>query len=152
MRIASMICALALTAAASAAAAQDMSATATYGEISRSSGFTPDPITVQLTSGGPIDASRAISSGCAGYIADAPDFEFTYSAGSLPLSFIVAAGHDTTLVVNGPDGQWYCNDDADGIDPILRWGNPPSGTYDIWVGSYAQGGGQSATLYITELN
>ncbi len=145
--------ALALCAtAASGAVAQDMSATATYGEIRRSAGFTPDPITVQLTSGGPNDASRTVSSGCAGFIADAPDFEFSYSAGSMPLSFVVNAGHDTTLVVNGPDGQWYCNDDSDGINPMLRWANPPSGTYDIWVGSYNRGGGQSATLYITELN
>lgn len=152
MRALSIVCALALTAAASAASAQNMSASATYGEISRNAGFTPDPITVDLTSGGPIDASRAVSSGCAGFISDAPDFEFSYSAGSWPLSFIVTAGHDTTLVVNGPDGEWYCDDDSDGNNPILSWSNPPSGTYDIWVGSYARGGGGSATLYITEQN
>lgn len=150
MRVLSTACALALTAAASAAAAQDMSATATYGEISRNAGFTPDPITVQIYSGGSIDASRAIGGNCVGMIADAPDYEFTYQAGSWPLTFAVDGQNDTSLVINAPDGEWYCVDDSDGLDPVLRWGSPLSGTYDIWVGAVGQSG--SSTLYITENN
>jgi hypothetical protein len=150
MRVLSIVCALAMVAAASAATAQDMSATASYGEISRNAGFTPDPITVDLYSGGGIDASRSIGGSCVGMIAYAPDFEFTYQAGSWPLTFAVDGQYDTSLVINGPDGEWYCVDDSEGLDPILRWGSPPSGTYDIWVGAVGQAG--SATLYITENN
>lgn len=150
MRVLSMVCALALTVAASAAAAQDMSATATYGEISRSAGFTPDPITVDIYSGGGIDAYDAIGGECVGMIADAPDFEFTYEAGGWPLTFGVDGEYDTSLIINAPDGQWYCVDDSDGLNPILRWGSPLSGTYDIWVGAVGQSG--NSRLYITENN
>ena len=83
-------------------------------------------------------------------IARAPDYEFTYTAGSFPLSFGVVSDSDTSLVINGPDGRWYCNDDAEGLNPILTWGRPPSGSYDIWVGAVGQAA--SATLLISESN
>ena len=35
-----------------------------------------------------------------------------YRAGSYPLIISVASRSDTTLVVNGPDGSWYCDDDG----------------------------------------
>ena len=146
----SLACAVALTVAASAAAAQNPGASGTAGSISRSSGFTPDPITVSIYSGGGIDASQTLGGSCVGMVADAPDYEFTYDAGSLPLTFSVASDEDTSLVVNGPDGEWYCVDDSDGLDPVLRWARPMSGTYDIWVGAVGRAG--SSTLYITELN
>jgi hypothetical protein len=150
MRALSIVCALSMVVAASSATAQDLSARATSGEISRSAGFAPDPITVSIYSGGGIDASRSIGGSCVGMIADAPDYEFTYQAGSWPLTFAVDSDYDTSLVINGPDGEWYCVDDSEGLNPILRWGNPPSGTYDIWVGAVGQAG--SSTLYITEQN
>lgn len=150
MRALSIVCALSMVVAASSATAQDLSARATSGEISRSAGFTPDPITVSIYSGGGIDASRSIGGSCVGMIADAPDYEFSYQAGSWPLTFAVDSDYDTSLVINGPDGEWYCVDDSEGLNPILRWGNPPSGTYDIWVGAVGQAG--PSTLYITEQN
>jgi hypothetical protein len=142
----------ALLMTASAAQAQDLSATATYGEVRLSSGFTPDPHTVNLTAGGTIDVSSSISSSCQGSIARAPDYEVTYDAGSLPLYFYVHASSDTTLVINAPDAQWYCDDDSNGgVNPQVTFNNPRSGTYDIWVGTYG-GGTNSATLFVTELS
>lgn len=142
----------ALLMAAPTAQAQDASATATYGEVRLSSGFTPDPHTVNLTAGGSIDASSNVSSSCQGSIARAPDYEVTYDAGSLPLYFYVHASSDTTLVVNGPDGQWYCDDDSNGgVNPQVTYNNPSSGTYDVWVGTFG-GGTTPATLFVTELN
>ncbi len=137
---------------AGAAAAQNKSLMATYGSETLNAGFTPDPYTVNLTSGGSIQAS-SISSQCSGSIADAPDFQLTYNAGSMPLILRTDSTSDTTLVVNGPDGRWYCDDDggAEGLNAQLRWGTPPSGTYDIWVGSYS-GRLESARLVITELD
>jgi hypothetical protein len=150
MRTLSIVCVLALTAAASAAAAQNPSANATAGASSHNAGFSPDPITVSIYSGGGIDASRALGGSCVGMIAEAPDYEFTYRAGSWPLTFAVDSDYDTSLVINAPDGRWYCVDDSEGLNPILRWGTPQSGSYDIWVGAVGQAG--PSTLYITEQN
>ncbi|MFN3557823.1 MAG: peptidase [Brevundimonas sp.] len=136
---------------APAAQAQDTSATATYGSVRLNSGFTPDPHTVSLTAGGSIDASN-LGSPCTGSIARAPDYELTYTSGSLPLYIYATASSDTTLVVNGPDGQWYCDDDSNGgTNPQVTFNSPGSGTYDIWVGTFG-GGTASATLNITELS
>lgn len=130
----------------------DTTARATYGEISLNSAFSGDPRTVRITSGGSVQASQ-VASGCAGYVAYAPDYQVTYNAGSLPLIFSVDSGSDTTLMINGPDGQWYCDDDGGNgaLNPQIRFNNPRTGVYDVWVGSYSSGGGTSATLGISEL-
>ncbi|AQR62298.1 peptidase [Brevundimonas sp. LM2] len=144
--------AVCLGAVAPAARAQqvDASATATYGEIELSSGFANDPYRVTVTSGGTIDAA-SISSGCTGMVASAPDFEVTYEADSLPLTFGVDASVDTTLVINGPDGDWTCDDDSGGgTDPEVTYARPRSGTYDVWVGAFGGDSG-SAELFVTEL-
>lgn len=144
------VAALALT---GAVAAQDFGLNPSYGSVSMSAGFTPDPYTVNLQSGGSIDASRSIGGSCRGYVASAPDFRVQYSAGSFPFILSVNSGADTTLVVNGPDGRWYCDDDGgNGLNPSLRFGSPMSGQYDIWVGTYASASMQSATLFISELS
>lgn len=134
-----------------AALAQDPSARALSGTVNLSSGFTPDPHRVELTSGGPNSVAR-LGGGCVGYVSNSPDFELQYSAGSLPLIFRTVASNDTTLVINGPDGRWYCDDDGyDEGDAEVVFNSPASGAYDVWVGSYAEGGGGSASLLITEL-
>ncbi|MBX9803855.1 MAG: peptidase S1 [Caulobacteraceae bacterium] len=142
--------ALAFLGLAAPAAAQNASLTANYGEISLSAGFTPDPYTVSIQAGGSVDGARLPGS-CTGYISEAPDFEVTYSAGSLPLVFRTMSGADTTLIINGPDGQWYCDDDSFGDgDAQVRFNRPQSGTYDIWVGKFGSGGTAAARLLITE--
>lgn len=141
--------AIAFIASASPAAAQNAGLTANSGEISLDSGFTPDPYRVSLVSGGGIDGS-ALPGACVGMISDAPDFELTYSSSGGPLTFRTQSGGDTTLIINGPDGRWYCDDDSGGgVNARVTFGSAPSGTYDVWVG--AIGGSASATLLITEL-
>ncbi|GAA0645756.1 peptidase [Brevundimonas lenta] len=141
----------AMLTATTAAHAQDTTATATYGEITLNAGFTPDPYTVEVTAGGTIDAAN-IGAPCTGSIARAPDFQVTYNAGSLPFYIFVNSSSDTTLVVNGPDGLWYCDDDSNGgSNPQVTFNNPRSGTYDIWVGTYGGGTSQSV-LHISELS
>lgn len=140
------------TAVTPAAEAQNWSLNPTYGSANLQAGFTPDPYVINLHSGGSIDASTAISSSCRGFIANAPDYRVTYQAGSWPLIFTVNADVDTTLVVNGPDGQWYCDDDGgEGLNPRLQWGSPPSGQYDVYVGTYGNASIQPAQLIISEL-
>lgn len=133
------------------AAAQNINADPTYETVRLNSGFTPDPYTVSLQSGGSIEASQAASS-CRGYVANAPDVRLHYSSGSLPLIISVAASADTTLVINAPDGRWYCDDDSgDGYNPSVRFNSPGSGRYEIWVGTYGGANLEPATLNISEL-
>ena len=143
--------ALAVLLVAPTAHAQDVSRSPNYGTARLDSGFVPDPHTVSVTAGGPNDASRK-SSGCAGYVSSAPDYRLHFDAGSLPLIISAESSEDTTLVINGPDGDWYCDDDGSGrLDPIVRFNNPDSGQYDIWIGSYDESERPAATLSITEL-
>jgi hypothetical protein len=136
---------------ASAAVAQNTSLDPNYGTITLESGFTPDPRVIALRAGGDIAASRA-GSRCTGFITNAPDVRLVYEAGSLPLIISVDAGSDTTLVVNGPNGEFYCDDDSgEGSNPSIRLNNPQSGRYEIWVGTYRSGNSQPARLHISEI-
>lgn len=130
----------------------DYSAAPSYGTVSLSAGFEPDPRVISLQSGGSIPASN-VSSSCSGFIAGAPDVRLNYRAGEYPLILSVASSSDTTLVVNGPDGSWYCDDDGgvNGLNPSLRFNSPRSGQYDIWVGTYGSGALQAARLHISEV-
>lgn len=133
------------------AQAQDISAEPTFGTVELEVGFVPDPHVVALTAGGSIGVSSELADGCAGFIADAPDVDFMYTAGSAPLYFAATSESDTTLVINQPDGTWLCNDDADGFNPRIALESPQSGLYNIWVGSYAEDEMPEASLSISEL-
>ncbi|MDF1768045.1 peptidase S1 [Maricaulis sp.] len=136
---------------AGVAAAQDWSLQPTFGTVNLNSGFQPDPYTTSITAGGTIQASN-LSPSCAGMIANAPDFRLNFNAGSLPLYISAYSNADTTLVINGPDGSWYCNDDTNGLNPSVAWGSPDSGQYDIWIGTYGTNSDlASSTLHISEL-
>ncbi len=149
LRLFAAALACALTAAAVPAAAQDASQRANFGSHRLSAGFTPDPYSVDVVAGGGIDASR-LGGACVGKISDAPDFELTYAAGSLPLVFRSRSSEDTTLVINGPDGRWYCDDDSWGDgDAEVRFNNPQSGVYDVWIGTYSDQPASGA-LIVTE--
>lgn len=138
-------------AAATSAAAQDLSAQPTYETVNLNSGFPNDPYNVSVSSGGSIDAS-GIGSPCTGYIANAPDVRLNYQSGSLPLYIYATSDSDTTLIVNAPDGQWYCDDDSNGgLNPQVTFLKPQSGQYDIWIGTYASADFRPATLHISEL-
>ncbi|GGG94212.1 MAG TPA: peptidase S1 [Oceanicaulis sp.] len=137
---------------AAAGMAQDYRLNPIYGTVSLRGGFTPDPYVINLQSGGQNNASQTLGGSCRGYVATAPDVRLNFQAGSLPLIISVNSGTDTTLVINGPDGRWYCNDDGgNGLNPSLRWNSPMSGQYDIWVGTYASARNANAQLHISEL-
>jgi len=132
--------------------APDYSLDPAYGTIDLVAGFEPDPHTVAIDAGGNIDAGVV---GCIGWIARAPDYRLNWTAGSgsLPLIISVASDADTTLVVNDAQGNWVCDDDGgnEGLNPAITLEGAPSGQYDIWVGTYAQGDLQPSTLHISEL-
>jgi hypothetical protein len=153
-RIAAIIAAAAVALSAGAAGAQNWQGTPTYGSVQLQAGFQPDPHNVQLTAGGPINASDALGAACPGFIANNPDFDLYWTAGSGALPLVISADSqtDTTLVVRTPKGEWLCEDDGghSGMNPGMRIDNPQSGLYDIWVGTYSAGNAP-AVLSISEL-
>jgi hypothetical protein len=136
------------------AVAQDAAAAPTYAKVELTAGFTPDPQFFSVTSGGTISANGAVSSDCRGFIADAPDVRLSYTAGSLPLIISTRSEGDTTLVIQAPDGRWYCDDDSGeaGLNAMVRFNSPMSGRYAIWVGSYSSGAYLNSDVAISELS
>jgi hypothetical protein len=124
-----------------------------FGSTDLTAGFTPDPFSVEMVSGGPIDVSY-LGDECRGFATASSDYDVTYTAGGQDLLrfYFVADTEDTTLIINAPDASWHCNDDAPGtIDPMIDFTNPESGRYDIWIGSYDEGDTNSGALYVTEI-
>jgi len=147
MRFSLLLAALAL---APSLAAQDWNAEPLYGTASLESGFTPDPHTVSVVSGG-ATANPISGPGCVGYIADSqPDVNVEYAASSTwDMAIYAEADHDTALLIRAPDGEWYCDDDSDGVNPRVEFLTPLAGTYHVWVASYTDEGGE-AMLNVTE--
>lgn len=143
---------LSLAAVAGAAQAQNVNAAPTYGEFRLSPGFQPDPGLLSVRAGGSIAAEDAFS-GCSGYIAAAPDLRLYWDGkGNLSLIISAVSNADTTLIVNGPDGRWYCDDDnGDDSNPSVRL-TPVAGRYEIWVGTYASGESKPAVVSVSELS
>ncbi len=136
------------------AAAQDVSAEPNYETVQLNPGFSNDPYVVDVQSGGSVEASN-IADACAGNISNAPDVRLRYGegSGSLPLIIGAQSEYDTTLVVNAPDGSWYCDDDrGSGLNPLLRFERPMAGVYDIWIGTYSGTDFHPTKLVITELS
>jgi hypothetical protein len=119
----------------------------TFGEVKLKAGFTPDPFKKEVIAGGSI---RTNLGGVAAYVAKAPDFKLFYTADKFALTIHVDSSEDTTLLINLPDGKWVAVDDVEGLNPVLKFENPQSGRYDIWVGTFKKENAK-ATLFITEL-
>lgn len=137
--------------------AQNVSLESHYGETSLTAGFEDDPRVISLTAGGSVDLSDSALFSCIGYVSDAPDYKIDYSTSStsFELSFLAVSAVDTIMLVNAPNGEWYCNDDFNvefGLAAGLTFEQPLAGIYDIWVGVYNQDDIYAeADLYITEL-
>lgn len=134
------------------AAAQNVDLDPSYGTNDLATGFRPNPFTLPLRSGGSIDAEQ-INPACKGFIASAPDVRINFTAGAFPLVIAATSAADTTLVVHGPDGGWYCDDNSgqNGRDPALRFNHPQSGQYDIWIGALASRTLDEAELDVSEV-
>ena len=138
-----------------AATAQDIFGEPNSGTVVLEANCSDDPNTTEVISGGEISAGQSVST-CDGYISEDPDVRLNFTASgdadAYPLYISVDSEEDTTLVINAPDGQWYCNDDGgDGNNPLVVFGPAQSGDYEIWVGSYDEGQYHEATLRISEL-
>lgn len=127
---------------------------ANFGRRSITPGFVPDPININVVSGGNIDARNlGLGPGCVGFVTRTPDFIFNLTGQSSNLRLYVTGSGDTTLLVNTGSGRWVCNDDSfNGLNPTVTIPNAPGGQYDVWIGSYSATQQVRGQLHITELN
>jgi hypothetical protein len=111
----------------------------------------PDPFTVGVTAGGPASVTY-LGGGCTGHASAAPTFSVNYTSGAFPtFRFYYIGTADTTMIINTPGGSYVCVDDSFGtLNPTIDFNTPSSGRYDVWIGTYAAGGSDSGTLYVTE--
>lgn len=61
-----------------------------------------------------------------------------------------SGGSDTTLVVQGPQGNVRCGDSQAGKDASLTDTDWKAGTYKVWVGSATPGTRRDYTLYVRQ--
>jgi protease YdgD len=137
---------------AAEAACPDWQLDPAFGSVTLEGGFTPDPHMVEIPSGGEIDLSTCAEVPGGGWVATAPDYDLTYN-GSNTLTFTIVPDDDTDtiLLINGPTGEWYYDDDSGfAFNPLITIPNAPSGLYDIWVGNYSQGDSKDTRLLVTE--
>jgi hypothetical protein len=130
----------------------DYQASANYGEANLSGGFSPDPYSVGMTTGGNVDVSY-LGGSCSGFATAHPDLRINFGGGgsSLLRIYFVGSNGDPAMVVNDPYGNFYCVDDSFGtVNPTIDFNNPAGGSYDVWIASYAANTTISGTLYITE--
>jgi hypothetical protein len=128
----------------------DPEADPNYDSENLMAGFSPDPFTVEMISGGRISA-QTTNPDCNGYATRSPDFQINWSGTTANLRVFYAGDGDTTMIVNTPAGEWLCGDDSyDTLHPTVDLANPTPGTYSVWVGSYSFGDYVSGLLYVTE--
>jgi hypothetical protein len=113
-------------------------------------GFAPQPTTGSGTAGGITDANT-LNSECRGNIPLVAQHSLNVTAQVPNLTVMVnCPGGDTTLVVRRPDGTYLCNDDTDGLNPVVSGAFSP-GTYEVFVGSYSHDStGMNYTIGFTE--
>jgi len=121
-----------------------------FGTIALSPGFLPDPHVVTGRSGG-AQNSQQWASNCRGWVSGTPDHLFRANSHFGNLRVMANSSTDTTLVVRTPSGQYLCNDDSEGTNPLISSSFAP-GTYAIWIGSYNQGDSAQYRLGFTELS
>lgn len=134
-----------------AAHAQSVGAEPNFGDLVLEESFLPDPRGVSVTSGGAVPMS--VGDCDYGYVSEAPDVDLYYTTSGTSGLYIYAEGMgDTMLLVNAPDGSWWCDDDSLGrLDPVLHFSEAPAGLYNVWVGSYSEEY-LDATLYVSEID
>lgn len=125
-----------------------------FGTATLSGAELAEPYLSQLISGGSVDVSY-LGNNCVGYAAGNPDYRVNITDRPADLAFEFTADDgvsDATIIINAPDGQWYCNDDksSGSYNPGLNFANAASGQYDIWVGSYSSSENITGSLAIMD--
>ena len=127
------------------------SATLAMAQTANFDGFTLDSTKKTASVGGSTGGSvsiPAITGGsdrsgnkCLGFGDSKPDHLMTLSQDITKLNLKVnSGGRDTTIVIQGPEGELRCGDDTGSKkDASFSGTNWSAGTYKIWVGSMSSG-------------
>ena len=111
------------------------------------------PYQQELTGGGEIGAFNLDHENqlCTGFISAAPTFRFDWSGDLESFVLFFESDVDTTLKVLDPQGTFHCDDDYHGSENLNPWLSltPTTGTYNVWVGSFAPDIQSSGALTIT---
>lgn len=121
--------------------------------LSLSSGFLMDPYLLRVISGGSQEAS-SLDKSCQGFIKEQPDVVINWSGEADALHLFTYSDGDAMLVVETPDGEFLCNDDADDVtvDALINIEDPQEGEYNIYTGSFRAEEPVMGFLVITEFN
>jgi len=118
------------------------------GQVRIGHNFGPDARQIETQAGGILNAQSLEGlSHCAGNIDPRPNVRVRYTSNRGSFHIRSNARADTTLVVRTPSGEWLCNDDYLGLDPVVSADPAERGEYDVWVGSY-RGGEADTTVEI----
>ena len=107
-----------------------------FGTFELGRSFKPDPFVVMGRAGGARNASN-LDPSCSGWVSRTPDHVFVAETHYGSLRVLAAAPTDVTLVIEKPDGTYFCNDDGEGTNPVIG-ASFAAGRYKLWVGSFAQ--------------
>jgi len=127
-----------------------------YGSFNLKENFSPDPFIVSGISGGDMDVKEiGLGVECFGFASKAPDFRLNWTGSTSNLKIKFEAnedGEDTILIINTPNGEWLCNDDASEgtLNPLIYLTGQEEGQYDIWVASLSSGSYVEGKLIISE--
>lgn len=140
------------------AAGLNPAAAATFGDITLSNPFTPDPFALAIAPYGNTPLETLGS--CEGYVNTNPDLRVRWQGGNLAFFFVAsqAAGiapvnADSVMVVRTPANEYPCNDDSvEGVNlnPFINLPNAVAGTYEVWVGPFSLYAPVSGILYATQ--
>lgn len=111
-----------------------------------SAGFWPDPASLAVVGGGPVDTSLSMD-GCAGYAPAVPTVRVHYEGfGFLRFFFVSESADAAALIVRAPGDEWWCGSSAE-----VAFEEASSGDYEVWIAGSTPDTPSSGMLYVTEL-
>lgn len=121
------------------------------GQVAGPLGATP--LTQDIKSEGKV-AAFSLDVGqarCSGFVGETPDYVFDVKNTTDQITVWLASKQDTSLLVVGPDGTVYCNDDAGegNTNPAVVVTKPAQGQYAVFVGRLNQDAPVQGTLTVT---
>lgn len=135
----------------------DVSGRPHHGSHRLRAGFSPNPFSQAVTAGGRIAAEQALAGHtvvegfCFGFITREPTMRLTWTGDGEPLFLSATSDADTLLLVNAPDGGWWCDDDSAGsLNPGLTIDYGPNGVYDIYVATFSPEETAPATVHVSQ--
>ena len=91
---------------------------------------------VTATGGGDVLALD-LGAECVGWVSAQAQVDVLVPANLAELVVFAIGDTDGVLAIQGPDGNFSCNDDGPGsLSPMITLSNPQAGTYKVWAGSW----------------